>query len=110
LKVIVDTRICSLVLRRSISPGDSISTELENLIKDIRVKLFDSIRQDILSGIKSDRQFEKLKTYLRSFPYYNIQSENYEQATRNFNQCRSKGIQGSNTDFLICSAAVNNNW
>jgi predicted nucleic acid-binding protein len=30
----------------------------------------------------------------------------YEDAADAFNRCRERGIQGSNTDFLICSAAL----
>jgi predicted nucleic acid-binding protein len=44
------------------------------------------------------------------FPDYIIQSEDYEQAAEFANICRKKGIQGSHTDFLICSVAVKNNW
>ena len=39
-----------------------------------------------------------------------ILTEDYEQAAEFFNTCRSKGLQGSNTDFLICAAAVRNNF
>jgi len=74
------------------------------------VQLIGPIRQELLSGIKSDEQFNKLKRYLSSFPDYQIQSEDFVLAAQYFNQCRSKGIQGSNTDFLICAIAVNNNW
>ena len=30
----------------------------------------------------------------------------YEMAASFFNACRSQGIQGSHTDFLICACAV----
>ena len=29
----------------------------------------------------------------------------FEEAAHVFNRCRSKGIQGSNTDFLMCAVA-----
>ena len=29
----------------------------------------------------------------------------YELAAEFFNRCRSQGVQGSNTDFLVCAAA-----
>jgi predicted nucleic acid-binding protein len=110
LKVIVDTGIWSLALRRGKSPDTSIFAELESLISDFRVQLVGPIRQELLSGIKSDTQFYKLKQYLSSFPDYKIQTEDFVLAAQFFNQCREKGIQGSNTDFLICAIAVNNNW
>ncbi len=34
----------------------------------------------------------------------------YELAAEFFNTCRSNGVQGSNTDFLICAAAANRNY
>ena len=37
-------------------------------------------------------------------------TDDYEKAAFYFNLCRSKGIQGSNTDFLICSIAIRNNF
>jgi len=110
LKVLVDTSIWSLALRRVKSPDTSILAEFESLISDVRLQLVGPIRQELLSGIKSDAQFNKLKQYLSSFPDYQIQTEDFVLAAHFFNQCRKKGIQGSNTDFLICAIAVNNNW
>jgi len=39
-----------------------------------------------------------------------IKKEDYELAAELFNKCRAKGIQGSNTDFLICSIALKNDF
>jgi predicted nucleic acid-binding protein len=39
------------------------------------------------------------------FTYLELMPEDYELAAEFFNTCRSKGIQGSNTDFLICAVA-----
>jgi len=68
------------------------------------------IRQEILSGIRSESQFKNLRKHLESFPDLPILTEDYVAAARFFNRCRSKGIQGSNTDFLICAVAVRNNF
>jgi predicted nucleic acid-binding protein len=110
LKVIIDTSIWSLALRRDQSQDNSIVNELQSLINDFRVQLIGPIRQELLSGIISENQFKKLKSYLRSFPDYQIQSHDFEIAAQFFNQCRASGIQGSNTDFLICAVSVNNHW
>ena len=64
------------------------------------------IRQELLSGIRHQKQFDSLKKHLDSFPDLPILTEDYVVAARFFNLCRSKGIQGSNTDFLICSIAT----
>jgi len=68
------------------------------------------IRQEILSGIRSKSQFKKLREHLESFPDLPILTEDYVTAAQFFNHCRSKGIQGSNTDFLICAVAVRNKF
>ena len=35
-----------------------------------------------------------------------LDTADYEEAAAAFNRCRERGIQGSNTDFLICAAAL----
>lgn len=67
------------------------------------------MRQELLSGIKLAEQFRQLKLRLRHFTDLQITTEDYELAAQFFNLCRSKGVQASNIDFLLCSLAVNNN-
>jgi len=106
MKVLVDTSVWSLALRRSRQSIAAQTEELRQLIQDHRVQMIGPIRQEILSGIRSDSQFTKLKKHLESFPDLPIFTDDYVRAAKFFNMCRSKGIQGSNTDFLICSVAV----
>ena len=68
------------------------------------------IRQEILSGIKDYKQFEILRNILRSFRDYPIKEIDYEKAAEYYNICRKAGIQGSNTDFLICAVSIENNF
>jgi predicted nucleic acid-binding protein len=82
--------------------------ELRGLIQDHRVQMIGPIRQEILSGIRTESQFNDLKRHLDSFVDLPILTEEYVEAARYFNLCRSKGIQGSNTDFLICVVSVRN--
>ena len=107
MKVLVDTSIWSLALRRKDSKEDSLVKELEELILEFRAQIIGPVRQEILSGLKSRTQFETLKEHLRSFPDLPLSEENFERAAEFFNIARKKGIQGSNTDFLICAAAHN---
>jgi predicted nucleic acid-binding protein len=108
MKVLVDTSIWSMALRRGTGSASAEAGELRNLIRDHRVQMIGPIRQEILSGIRSESQFRKLQRYLVSFPDFPILTEDYVTAARFFNLCRSKGIQGLNTDFLICAVAVRN--
>jgi hypothetical protein len=110
MKVIVDTSVWSLALGRGRPDASGPVRELQNLIQDHRVEMMGPIRQEILSGIRSESQFKKLQNHLKSFPDLPILTEDYVTAAQFFNLCRSKGIQGSNTDFLICAVAVRNKF
>lgn len=110
MKIIVDTCIWSLALRRDKSNDSVFVNELRELIKEFRVQMIGPIRQEILSGIHSKRQFDNLRGYLKTFPDMPITTEDYEKAAELSNLCRSKGLQGSNTDFLICSLCIRNSF
>jgi len=107
MKVLVDTCIWSLALRKGQPEDNPIVQEFISLIKDVRVQLIGPIRQEILSGIKTKQQFNKLKNYLSAFPDLSIETHDYEKAVEFYNICRKAGIQGSNTDFLICAMSAN---
>ncbi|MCP4568240.1 MAG: PIN domain-containing protein [FCB group bacterium] len=109
MKVLVDTCIWSLALRGKNKPQDALVVEFQELVKDARVQLIGPIRQEILSGIKKKSQFLTLKNTLSAFPDLLLVSEDFELAAEYFNILRGKGIQGSNTDFLICSVSTRNN-
>lgn len=105
MKVLVDTCIWSYALRRSRPAGehDRIIRELRQLIRDARVQMAGPIRQEILSGIRDSAQFIILRDHLRDFPDLTTTSADYERAAEMFNGLRATGIQGSNTDFLLCA-------
>jgi len=110
MKVIVDTSVWSLALRRDKQEFSTPVKELRHMIHDHRVQMIGPIRQEILSGIRSESHFKKLQKHLESFPDLPILTEDYVTTAKYFNRCRSKGIQGSNTDFLICAMAVRNKF
>lgn len=106
MSIIIDTSVWSLALRRrTLTDSSPAVTQLQALITDDRAVLLGAIRQEILSGIRSSEQFTRLRDYLRAFPDLEIVTEDYELGAEFFNVCRSNGIQGSNTDFLICAVA-----
>nr|RNJ65531.1 MAG: PIN domain-containing protein [Leptolyngbya sp. IPPAS B-1204] len=106
MKVVVDTSVWSLTLRRNrILEESSQILRLRELIADDRVALLGVIQQELLSGIREVEQFVRLREYLRAFPNLELATEDYELAAEFYNTCRRNGIQGSNTDFLICAVA-----
>lgn len=106
MRVLVDTCVWSLALRRGNAVDGPEVLELRELIRELRVQMIGPIRQELLSGIKDRIQFSQLRDHLRAFPDLELISHDYESAAEFYNLCRSKGVQGSNTDFLICAIAA----
>ena len=106
MRVLVDTSIWSLALRRSVEARNPEATELRRLIAAQVVEIIGPIRQEVLSGVRDQGQFERLHTHLAAFLDVSLAAEDYVTAAKFHNLCRAKGIQGSNTDFLICAVAV----
>ena len=107
--MLVDTSVWSLALRRAKRVDDSAPKELAELIQEGRVVMLGPVRQELLSGIKVEAQFELLREHLEAFPDLELETADYEEAAAAFNRCRERGIQGSNTDFLVCAAALRRN-
>ncbi len=105
MKVIVDTSVWSLALRRSTTAANTETDELKKLIQNQSVVMVGCIRQELLSGIRELAQYEHLRERLSAFPNQVLNESCYELAAKMLNDCRAKGVQGSNTDFLICAAA-----
>ena len=106
MRVLVDTSVWSLALRRNAPVDGPELAELIELIREVRVQMIGPVRQELLCGIRSQTQFRKLRDHLRAFPDLELTTRDYEAAAEFFNLCRGKGIQGSNTDFLICAVAA----
>jgi predicted nucleic acid-binding protein len=105
VKVIVDTDVWSEAFRKQGAKGEFVD-ELRSLVEESRVQLIGPIRQEILCGIRDLKQFDKIEERLAAFPDKAVGSEVYVLAAKFFNLCRSQGVQGSNTDFLICACSV----
>ena len=106
MNVLVDTSVWSRALRRPQTAEDAHARELAELVGDGRAFIIGPVRQELLSGVKSTSQFDLLRSNLRAFPDLAITTADYEEAAGYFNRCRAHGIQGSNTDFLICAVAA----
>jgi predicted nucleic acid-binding protein len=114
MTVLVDTPVWSLALRRrrgDLSARERVLTgALEELIREGRAQMMGAIRQELLSGIREEERFHKLRNYLRAFEEPGIEVADYEEAAHMHNQCRGRGIAGSAIDFLICAVAHRREW
>ena len=114
MNVLVDTSVWSLALRRHRedlnSAEHAIVAELAELTNEGRARIIGPIRYELLSGIKSSAQFERLRELLRAFPDEVISTADYEQAASAGNLCRSKGVAVSPIDVLISAISNSRGW
>jgi len=112
--VLVDTPIWSLALRRraaDLNPREQrLITALRELIQNGRAQLVGPVRQELLSGIREESSFKKLRDHLRAFEQVPLEVADYEEAARLNNHCRARGIAGSAIDFLICAIGLRRGW
>jgi predicted nucleic acid-binding protein len=114
MNVLVDTSVWSLALRRkpeSLNGTEKfIVAEVSELVREGRARLIGLVRQELLSGIKTTEQYEKLRLHLHSFPDEPIDTSDYEEAAMSGNRCRGKGIKVSIVDILIGAVAIKREW
>jgi len=106
MKVLVDTSVWSLALRRK--EQNDVVKKLTELIMASLAVFIGPVRQELLSGISDETVFDNLKSKLQSFCDLPITTKDYETAAAFFNTCRKNGVQGSHIDFLICAVASSN--
>jgi hypothetical protein len=61
MKVLVDTSVWSLSLRRSLPSDNAEVSELIELIKEVRIQMIGPVRQEILSGGQKPDSVSEIK-------------------------------------------------
>jgi predicted nucleic acid-binding protein len=112
--VLVDTPVWSLALRRKASDlgalDRSLVQALHQLIREGRVQLLGSTRQEVLSGIREESQFRRIRDDLRGFSNVKLEAEDYEEAAHISNRCRRAGVAGNPVDMLVCAVSILRDW
>ncbi len=107
MRVLVDTSVWSLALRRQSAAVNAEAVLLRSLIeRGADIFLLGVILQEILQGIKVPRDFTRLKEYFAVFPLIELTREDYIKAAELKNHLMKKGKQASTIDALIASAAI----
>jgi hypothetical protein len=101
----VDTDVWSEAFRKK-GPKSEYVDELLHLIQEGRIQMIGVIRMEILCGIRAEKMFQSLSEKLEAFSDRSLDQEVFVTAARCLNLCRSKGIQGSNNDFMICACSM----
>jgi predicted nucleic acid-binding protein len=114
VNVLVDTPVWSLALRRrsvDLGPQERLLTRsLYELVREGRVQVLGATRQEILSGIRDESVFRRIRNDLRAFSDVPLEVGDYEEAARMSNQCRGAGVASTSVDMLICAVALHHDW
>jgi predicted nucleic acid-binding protein len=114
MNVLVDTPVWSLALRRK--PHDrnrqewALVQRLADLVGKGDAQMIGVVRQELLSGIREERQFLRLRNALRLYDDTALETADHEEAARMSNACRRCGMAGSSIDFLLCAVAARRHW
>ena len=106
MNLVVDTSVWSLVLRRPRVNGNDphVRAFRSHLESGDGLFVVGNILQELLDGLRSTKQFERLLTLMDSYPLLDLDRQTYVAAARLQSVCRSKGVNAGPIDFLIAAA------
>ena len=86
--------------------------KLESILGQELVVIGDYVLTEVLQGFRSDKEFQKAKTILLSFPCFDIAGKEIAiQSAKNFRYLRKKGITVRKTiDVITATFCIENNF
>lgn len=107
MRVLVDTSVWSLSLRKGAPRDDRHSQQLAELIRlDHEVFLTGVVLQETLQSFRDDVTFQRVRTYLEAFPVLLLERSQAILAANLHRRCAAKGIAASTTDTQIAAVAI----
>ena len=112
VNLVVDTSVWSLVLRRpQVEESNPFVQAFRSHIGEgDGLFLIGNILQELLDGVRIQRDFQRLLTLLEPFPLLELTRETYVAAAKLRNTCRTKGVQAGPIDFLIAAACMDHGF
>ena len=107
MRVIVDTSVWSLALRRGREPSHSAVRKLRLLLlADEDIALVGVILQEVLQGFRSDAIFRDMQRALAPFPILEPSRDIYIAAAQLKRTCAAAGVTASTVDCNIAATAI----
>ncbi len=107
MRILVDTSVWSLALRRQSSVVHAEAVLLRTLIEQGEdISLLGIILQEVLQGVRNLKHFNQLKEYFAAFPIIELTRADYIKAAELKNHLMKNGKQAGTIDALIASAAI----
>ncbi|MGH7319773.1 MAG: type II toxin-antitoxin system VapC family toxin [Candidatus Rokuibacteriota bacterium] len=107
--ILLDTSVLSLVLRRRGrgQPEPEVVEVVRRMIReDVPMAVPGIVLQEVLSGVRTEAQFVRLKHLLEAFPILVAERHHHVGAARIANACRRKGLATSAVDCLVSALAT----
>jgi predicted nucleic acid-binding protein len=107
--ILVDTSVLSLAFRRRERPSpepDCVQILRMHIEKDHSIAVPGIVLQELLSGVRTDIEFERLRNLMDGFPLILATREHHLDAARIANLCRQTGVAVSTIDCLIAAQAI----
>ena len=107
--ILLDTSVLSLAFRRrrAREAEPQVSVALRRLVaEDAPMGVPGIVLQELLSGVRTLQEFDRLKGIMDGFPLVIARREDHLTAARIANACARKGVPTSTVDSLIVALAV----
>jgi len=107
LKLLVDTSVWSLGLRRKKKSDHPADTFLQrNIDEGSNIYLTGLIYQEILQGVRSEIQGQAIKKHLSDFTFLEPTPTIHASAAHLYTDCRKRGITVHTVDCLIAAVSI----
>lgn len=106
MRVLIDTSVLSLSIRRKSAAGESVKRLQELIVSGQQLFVCGVVLTEILSSIKHGEQLTKVSKYMEAFPLLDLDRKGYVKAAKLSSDCRRNGVQCSTIDALIAQTAI----
>ncbi len=107
--IVLDTSVLSHVFRRppTRQAASDIVAHFRTLVSEGRSLVIPGVvLQELLSGIRDEVQFERLRASLEGFPLILAEEADHIEAARLMNLVKRRGIAASSFDMLIAATPI----
>ena len=109
MRVLVDTSVWSLALRKGGPADHPMARQLARLLsEDQDLLLSGIILQEILQAFRAETTFRRVEKHLQPFPLLGLDRRGFVEAACIYRRSVSKGVAVSTVDCEIAATAIRN--
>ena len=110
MRVLIDTSVWSLALRKR-GPADHAQVaKLRELVGQEQLAITATILQEVLQTYRDDETVTEVSKQLESYPLLELDRDTSIEAARLFRRCAAKRIAASTIDCQIAAAALRHDY